>query len=53
MSTCRYSSRSRPLLRGLARVSPALLSAPFFVAGGLKIVYDLLLYRSFKKAEVK
>lgn len=23
-------------------------SAPFFIAGGLKIVYDLLLYRSFK-----
>ena len=26
----------------------ALLNAPFFIAGGLKIVYDLLLYRSFK-----
>ena len=24
--------------------------APFFVAGGLKIAYDLLLYRSFKSA---
>ena len=23
------------------------LSTPFFIAGGLKIVYDLLLYRSF------
>ena len=40
-----------------AAVSPSLagallggpfLSAPFFIAGGLKIVYDLLLYRSFR-----
>lgn len=27
--------------------SPALMSVPFFLAGGIKIVYDLLLYRSF------
>jgi hypothetical protein len=27
---------------------PALISFPFFLSGGLKIVYDLLLYRSFK-----
>lgn len=26
---------------------PALVSVPFFLAGGVKIVYDLLLYRSF------
>ncbi len=26
---------------------PALLSAPFFISGGLKIIYDLLIYRSF------
>jgi hypothetical protein len=25
-----------------------LISAPFFFCGGLKIIYDLLLYRSFK-----
>ena len=42
-----------PVLAGIFLAYPALLSAPFFVAGGLKIVYDLLLYRSFKKAEVK
>jgi len=30
---------------------PALLSVPFFLAGGLKIAYDLLLYRSFKAIE--
>ncbi|MCC6650003.1 MAG: MFS transporter, partial [Candidatus Eisenbacteria bacterium] len=24
---------------------------PFFVAGGLKIAYDLLLYRSFRRTE--
>ncbi len=37
-----------PILAGLLLGSPALLSAPFFLAGGLKIVYDLLLYRSFR-----
>ena len=25
-----------------------MINAPFFLAGGLKIVYDLLLYRAFK-----
>jgi MFS family permease len=42
-----------PALSGVFLVYPALLSAPFLVAGGLKIVYDLLLYRSFKKSDVK
>ncbi len=37
-----------PALSGLLLASPALLSAPFFLAGGLKIAYDVLLYRSFK-----
>ena len=36
-----------PSLAGALLGGP-LLSAPFFVAGGLKIVYDLLLYRSFR-----
>ena len=26
---------------------PALINLPFFIAGTLKIVYDLLLYRAF------
>jgi MFS family permease len=38
-----------PSLAGMLLSVPALLSTPFFVAGGLKIVYDLLLYRSFVK----
>jgi len=42
-----------PALSGVFLAVPALLSAPFFVAGGLKIVYDLLLYRSFKKSDVR
>ncbi len=37
-----------PLLTGLMlRVAGPWLSAPFFIAGGIKIVYDLALYRSF------
>lgn len=42
-----------PALTGAMLASAAFLSAPFFLAGGLKIVYDLLLYRSFRKADVR
>jgi MFS family permease len=41
-----------PALAGVLFATPVLLGAPFFVAGGLKIVYDLLLYRSFSKADI-
>jgi MFS family permease len=37
-----------PLLTGIFLGVPALLSVPVFLAGGLKIIYDLLLYRSFR-----
>ena len=37
-----------PSLSGILLGIPAVLSAPFFLSGGLKIVYDLLLYRSFR-----
>jgi len=36
-----------PLFAGLLFARPSLIDVPFFLAGGLKIVYDLLLYRSF------
>ncbi len=36
-----------PLLAGPMFATAALASLPFLVSGGLKIVYDLLLYRSF------
>jgi len=42
-----------PALSGLLLAVPALMSAPFLVAGGLKIVYDLALYRNFRKTEEK
>lgn len=32
---------------------PALLSLPFFIAGGLKIVYDLMLWKSFSSVKEK
>ncbi len=41
-----------PALGGVLIASPLFASAPFFIAGGLKIVYDLLLYRSFRKADI-
>ena len=37
-----------PSLTGVFLSVPGLLSVPFFLCGGLKIVYDLLLYRSFR-----
>jgi len=36
-----------PLFAGLLFARPSLINVPFFLAGGLKILYDLLLYRSF------
>lgn len=37
-----------PLLATPMLSIPLLFSAPFFISGGLKIVYDLLLYRQFR-----
>lgn len=37
-----------PSLTGIFLAVPTLLSVPFFLAGGLKIVYDVLLYRGFR-----
>jgi MFS family permease len=36
-----------PLFVGFMFARPRLISLPFFIAGGLKITYDLLLYRAF------
>jgi MFS family permease len=38
-----------PLLAGFLFARPSLISVPFFIAGTLKIIYDLLLYFSFQK----
>jgi MFS family permease len=40
-----------PIFTGLFLANPALMSLPFFISGGLKIVYDLVLYRSFRSAK--
>lgn len=37
-----------PALTGLLFSIPVLFNAPFFLSGGLKIIYDLLLYREFR-----
>jgi MFS family permease len=37
-----------PSLAGLMMATPLLFSAPFVLAGGLKLVYDFLLYKSFR-----
>ncbi len=36
-----------PVLTGMLFSSPALLGMPFLISGGLKIIYDLALYRNF------
>lgn len=41
-----------PALSGVFFAYPFLLNVPFLAAGGLKIVYDVLLYRSFRKVDV-
>jgi MFS family permease len=38
-----------PTIAGAFFSNPLLLGAPFFVAGALKIIYDVLLYRSFRE----
>jgi MFS family permease len=40
-----------PMLATVLVGSAALTSLPFFLAGGLKIVYDLLLYRAFSSSK--
>lgn len=40
-----------PVLTGLFFSIPVLFSAPFFFSGGLKIVYDLLLFREFRSVK--
>jgi MFS family permease len=40
-----------PAITGPLLAQAPLLNLPFFLAGGLKIVYDLLLYRSFRRVK--
>jgi predicted MFS family arabinose efflux permease len=37
-----------PAISGAIMANPALLGVPFFLAGGLKIVYDLLVWQGFR-----
>ena len=40
-----------PSIAGPLLASSGLMGLPFFIAGGLKIVYDVLLYRSFRSVK--
>jgi MFS family permease len=40
-----------PALTGLFFSIPMLFNAPFFIAGGLKIAYDLMLFREFRSVK--
>ncbi len=41
-----------PTFAGMMLAAPALVSAPFLCSGALKLAYDFLLWRSFKKLTV-
>jgi MFS family permease len=38
-----------PVITGPMLASASLVNLPFFLSGGLKIIYDLLLYRNFRR----
>ena len=40
-----------PVFAGMLFARPALINVPFFIAGVLKIAYDLLLYRAFVRLQ--
>jgi predicted MFS family arabinose efflux permease len=40
-----------PVFAGLLFARPSLINLPFFIAGTLKIAYDLLLYRAFVRVQ--
>lgn len=40
-----------PVFAGLLFAKPELINLPFFIAGALKIIYDLLLYRAFVRLQ--
>jgi MFS family permease len=42
-----------PLFAGLLFAHPLLIDIPFFIAGTLKIAYDLLLYRGYRLVRLK
>jgi MFS family permease len=37
-----------PVFAGLLFARPSLVNVPFYIAGALKIAYDLLLFRAFR-----
>lgn len=41
-----------PVFAGLLFARPSLINLPFFIAGTLKIAYDLLLYRAFVRVQL-
>ncbi len=47
-----FGAAISPLFVGLMFARPSLISLPFFIAGTLKIVYDVVLYRQFVKTVV-
>jgi hypothetical protein len=47
-----FGTAMAPMLAAPLLGSAALLSVPFFICGGTKIIYDLLLWRSFRSVKL-
>jgi MFS family permease len=47
-----FGAALSPMLAGPLYASAGLASVPFFVAGGLKIAYDLLIWQAFRKVRL-
>jgi len=48
---CRRRAALSPLFAGLLFARPSLVDAPFYIAGTLKIAYDLLLFHAFRSVK--
>jgi MFS family permease len=46
-----FGAALSPSLAGVFLGIPALIGVPFFLSGGLKILYDVLLFRSFRRVK--
>lgn len=47
-----FGAALSPIVAGPLYASAAMASLPFFVGGGLKVIYDLLVWRSFKRVKI-
>jgi len=47
-----FGAALSPIAAGPLYASAVLASVPFFIGGGLKVIYDLLIWRAFKNVKI-